>query len=186
MVLRQPLASGSRALSTSARQARSLHTLDLAACGNARRPFFCVHPHRFLGPLGHRARCRHRATPHNCSGWRGALPHKREEAVSFGGLFLHTPTICRLLALARRAAAKSGVAGAVEKLGEPLRFRAAAVSSFLSRTQSTGGFTASDIYMRQSEPPCSQKSAVPRGIFGSLASSNGAQLMELAEVQAAS
>jgi hypothetical protein len=43
-------------------------------------------------------------------------------------------------------------------------------------------FTASDIYMRQSEPPCSRKSAVPRGIFGSLASSNGAQLMEPAEV----
>ena len=69
---------------------------------------------------------------------------------------------------------------------EAPRFRAAAVSAFPSRTQSMGGFTASDIYMRQSEPPCSRKSAVPRGIFGSLASSNGAQLMELAEVQAVS
>src|ERR1700694_3469708 len=29
------------------------------------------------------------------------------------------------------------------------------------RTQSAGGVTASEIYMRQSEPPCSRKSAVP-------------------------
>src|SRR5258708_37522104 len=46
--------------------------------------------------------------------------------------------------------------------------------------------TASEIYMRQSEPPCSRKSAVPRGIFGSLASSNGAQPIDRAEVQALS
>src|SRR5258708_21339617 len=48
------------------------------------------------------------------------------------------------------------------------------------------GVTASEIYMRQSEPPCSRKSAVPRGIFGSLASSNGAQPIDRAEVQALS
>src|SRR5258708_27649368 len=51
-----------------------------------------------------------------------------------------------------------------------------------SRTQSTGGVTAPEIYMRQSEPPCSRKSAVPEGIFGSLASSNGAQPINRAEV----
>jgi hypothetical protein len=28
------------------------------------------------------------------------------------------------------------------------------------------GVTASEFYMRQSETPCSRKSAVPRGIFG--------------------
>src|ERR1700757_5184017 len=52
------------------------------------------------------------------------------------------------------------------------RLRAAALRP---RTQSAGGVTASAIYMRQSELPCSRKSAVPGGIFGSLASSNGAQ-----------
>jgi hypothetical protein len=36
------------------------------------------------------------------------------------------------LALTRRAAARGGVAGAVEKLGEPPRFRAVSVSAFLS------------------------------------------------------
>src|SRR5439155_24912835 len=82
----------------------------------------------------------------------------------------------------RRAAARGGVTGAVEKLGEPPRFRAVAVSAFLPAHNPRGGFTASDIYVRQSEPPCPRKSAVPRGIFGSLASSNGAQPMERAEV----
>src|SRR5258708_12611464 len=48
------------------------------------------------------------------------------------------------------------------------------------------GVTASEIYMRQSEPPCSRKSAVPGGIFGSLASSNGAQPIDRAEVWAVS
>ena len=97
-----------------------------------------------------------------------------------------TSRFCRFGGHTRRAAARGGVAGAVEKLGEPPRFRAVAVSAFLPRTQSAGGFTASDIYMRQSEPPCSRKSAVPRGIFGSLASSNGAQPMERAEAYAVS
>jgi hypothetical protein len=48
--------------------------------------------------------------------------------------------------------------------------------------QSASGVTASETYMRQSEPPCSRKSAAPRGIFGSLASSNGAQPIDRAEV----
>jgi carbon monoxide dehydrogenase subunit G len=42
--------------------------------------------------------------------------------------------------------------------------------------------TTSEIYMRQSEPPYSRKSAAPGGIFGSLASSNGAQRIDRAEV----
>jgi hypothetical protein len=42
--------------------------------------------------------------------------------------------------------------------------------------------TTSEIYMRQSEPPYSRKSAAPGGIFGSLASSNGAQPIDRAEV----
>src|SRR5437899_2469494 len=93
-----------------------------------------------------------------------------------------TSRFCRCGGHTRRAAARGGVAGAVEKLGEPPRFRAVAVSAFLPCTRSAGGFTGSDIYMRQSEPPCSRKSVVPRGIFGSLASPNGAQPMERAEV----
>src|ERR1700682_4056715 len=49
------------------------------------------------------------------------------------------------------------------------------------RTQSAGGVTASEIYMRQSELPCSRKSAAPGGSFGSLALSNGAQPIDRAE-----
>jgi hypothetical protein len=45
-----------------------------------------------------------------------------------------------------------------------------------------GGITASKIYIRRSTPPCSRKSAVPGGIFGSLASPIGAQPTDLAEV----
>src|SRR5216683_1197235 len=40
--------------------------------------------------------------------------------------------------------------------------------------------------MRQSGPPCSRKSAVPGGIFGSLASSNGGRPIDRTEVQAVS
>jgi hypothetical protein len=47
---------------------------------------------------------------------------------------------------------------------------------------SEGGVTASEIYMRQSELPCSRKSAGPGWIFGSLASSNGAQPIDRAGV----
>ena len=46
------------------------------------------------------------------------------------------------------------------------------------RTQSAGGVTALEIHMRQSQPPCSRKSAVPEGTFGSLASSDRAQPTE--------
>src|SRR6516165_10350583 len=60
--------------------------------------------------------------------------------------------------------------GSAEKLSAPPRFRAVAVS----------GTTASKIYMRQSAPPCSRKSAVRGGIFGSSAS--GAQPADRAEV----
>jgi hypothetical protein len=56
------------------------------------------------------------------------------------------------------------------------------LSSTRPSTPSAGSVTASEIYMRQSEPPCSRKSAVPEGIFGSLASSNGAQPIVRAEV----
>src|SRR5664279_1107426 len=62
------------------------------------------------------------------------------------------------------------------------RYRAVAVSSTSSTRAIRGGVTASEIYMRQSEPPCSRKSAVPGGIFGSLAWSNGAQPIDRAEV----
>jgi hypothetical protein len=61
-------------------------------------------------------------------------------------------------------------------------YRAVAVSSTASTRAIQGGVTASEIYMRQSEPPCSRKSAVPGGIFGSLAWSNGAQPIDRAEV----
>ena len=54
-------------------------------------------------------------------------------------------------------------------------FRAVAVSSTSSPHTIRGRVTASEICMRQSEPPCLRKSAVPEGIFQSLASSNGAQ-----------
>src|SRR5262245_25225237 len=48
--------------------------------------------------------------------------------------------------------------------------------------QSASGVTASEIYMRQSEPQCSRKSAVPGRIFRSLVSSNDAQPIDRAEV----
>src|SRR6266851_7407654 len=71
---------------------------------------------------------------------------------------------------------------------DPIRdiSRAFAVEQRFVLAQSAGGVTASEIYMRQSEPPCSRKSAVPGGIFGSLASSNGAQPIDRAEVWAVS
>ena len=45
---------------------------------------------------------------------------------------LRTSRFCRCEGHTRRAAARGGVAGAVEKLGEPPRFRAVAVSSISS------------------------------------------------------
>ena len=95
-----------------------------------------------------------------------------------------TSRFCRCGDHTRRAAARGGGARQRSLASRP-RFRAVAVSSTSSRTQSTGGVTAPEIYMRQSEPPCSRKSAVPGGIFGSLAPSNGAQPIR-AEVQAVS
>lgn len=53
---------------------------------------------------------------------------------------------------------------------------------YFTRTQFAGAVTASEINMRQSVPPCSRKSAVPKSIFRSSASSNGAQPIDRAEV----
>ena len=56
-------------------------------------------------------------------------------------------------------------------------FRAGRAQQLIPNTSSphAGSVTAPEIYMRQSVPPCSRKSAVPGGIFGSLASSTGAR-----------
>jgi hypothetical protein len=51
----------------------------------------------------------------------------------------------------------------------------------LAGVQFEGGANASEIYMQQSEPPYSRKSAVREAIF-SLASLNGAQPIDQAEV----
>src|SRR5258705_10006245 len=89
-----------------------------------------------------------------------------------------TSRFCRCGGQTRRAGR-----GTAEKLGEPPQVpRGCCEQHFVPAHNPRGGVTASEIYMRQSEPPCSRKSAVPGGIFGSLASSNGAQPIDRAEV----
>jgi hypothetical protein len=76
------------------------------------------------------------------------------------------------------------IRGTAEKLGEPPpgTARGCCEQHFVPARDPRAVVTASEIYMLQSEPPCSRKSTVPVGIFGSLASSNGAQPIDRAEV----
>jgi hypothetical protein len=93
-----------------------------------------------------------------------------------------TSRFCRYGGHTRWAAARGGGARQRSLASRPQVPRGCCEQALRPRAQSEGGVTASEIYMRQSEPPCSRKSAVPGGIFGSLASSNGAQPIDRAEV----
>ena len=86
-------------------------------------------------------------------------------------------SMCRTIAVSRRRES-----GSLPPLAQ---MRSAAMSavtvSGTSSPQSAGSVTAPEIYMRQSEPPRSRKSAVLEGVLGSLASSNAVQPIDRAD-----
>jgi len=104
---------------------------------------------------------------------RGSPPQPKWGGAGAAAAF----SMCRTIAVSRRRES-----GSLPPLAQ---MRSAAMSavtvSGTSSPQSAGSVTAPEIYMRQSEPPCSRKSAVLEGVLGSLASSNAVQPIDRAD-----